>query len=70
MNDIGYEALMFRGRAMVVVKPIDDTDFDNLEELRQAVEKQGFPYIIATEKAWTKYESLLFREWLKEENQS
>jgi hypothetical protein len=47
---------------MITVEPIDHDDFDNLEQLRYAVEDQGLDPIIATRAAFTKYESMLFDE--------
>lgn len=52
--------LMISGIPMVVVKPIDASEFDSIATLKKLIKDQDLPIGIVNQKSWDKYESLLF----------
>lgn len=54
-----YKSIAYKGKPMIVVKPIDAPDFDTLEELSVLIDQQDRPETIITQAAWDKYEGLV-----------
>lgn len=57
----GYPDIVFRGRTVTVVIPIQSHMFDTMEEFEKVADEQGYKEVIVTPLARRKYQSLLFK---------
>lgn len=60
---MSHAAIYFQGKPVVICPPvIKSKDFNSLTELSKLAEAQRLPVILATHRAWHKYELMLFTE--------
>lgn len=56
---MGYASLLLANKPVVVVKPIEATDFEDIGGLTALAARQGLAEVVVTKEAWSKYEKLL-----------
>lgn len=55
-------SISYRNRPVIVVEPIDSSQFDDLDTFGKLIDKQDLGYVIVTQSGFSKYENLQFSE--------